>query len=111
MEPHIYDRAIQFVLNGYEGVNDPIIEFITKEPENDLYRLGIFTISGETKVVFSRPLRNRDYHVTVKRYTADNGVVVEYGWAIKDLEEGSFIFTPPTRFNGGTLIYEARYYK
>jgi hypothetical protein len=79
MKDHIYDKALEFLLAGYEKIIDPVLDFLTSTPNTDLYRLGIENINGETVVTFSRPLENTDYYITIKRYTATNGVIAEYG--------------------------------
>lgn len=108
---HIYDRAIKFILDGYEEINDPTIDFITEKPQSNLYRLGTVPIINETVITFSLPMENTDYYVTIKRYTATSGVIVEYGWNVSNLERESFTFTPPAKYLEGELTYEVRYYK
>ena len=113
MKDHIYVKALEFLLDGYEKIIDPVLDFLTSTPNTDLYRLGIENISGETIVTFSRPLENTDYYITIKRYTATNGVIAEYGWSIKEGSKlkDSFTFIPPARYPEGELIYEVRYYR
>lgn len=75
---NIYDRALQYILQGYTEINDLVIDFITESPQDD-YRLNTVLIDGVTDVIFSRPVETNNYYITIKRYTANNGVIVEYG--------------------------------
>lgn len=94
---HIYDRAIQFVIDS------TIIQ--------DNYRLGIAAINGETEVLFTTPLGHANYYVKVLKYQSSTGTKVDYGWIIANKEVGKFTFTPPTRYPTGTLDFEVKYYK
>jgi hypothetical protein len=62
---HIYDRAIQFVIDA------TIL--------NDTYRLGEKAISGVTDVTFSTPLTHTNYYVKVLKYQSTSGTKVDYG--------------------------------
>jgi hypothetical protein len=75
----IYDRALQFILDGNVDIIDPAIEFVVGDPTANPYRLNTYSINGETTVVFSKPFQNNNYYVTVKRFTASNGTIIEYG--------------------------------
>jgi len=74
----IYDRALQFLIEGNISIKDPTIEFIVTPYDKDPYRLQTVTINGETDIFFSKPMLD-DYYITIKRYTTINGTIVEYG--------------------------------
>ncbi len=106
----LYDRALQLIIEGYDGILDPTIELIAEDSLKNPYRLATVPINGETIVEFSKPFLNDNYYLTIKRYTATNGTIVEYGWDIINETRESFTFIPPTRFLTGELTYEAHYF-
>ena len=89
----LYDRALRVLLGGEYRLREDI------------------QINGVTDVKFTTPLLVGDFEVTVLKYINPSGTIVSSGWTITNKIPEGFTFTPPTRYQEGTLTYEARYYK
>ena len=77
----------------------------------DIYRLGSFSVNGETDVVFSSALSISDYYITIKEFIATDGTNVKSGWSVANKLDSGFTFTPPLRYLTGIIVYEAKLYK
>ena len=103
-----YDTSLPSPIHKYYDTS--ISQWVTLVPfaVPDNYRLNDFSISTQTNVVFSSSLSSSNYFVEVLEYKASpSNVIVSSGWVINNKTNSGFTFTPPSRYEVGTLYYKA----